>query len=67
MDRTSDVISFIAKYFCFRKPRVVFFANIIKALIMFIRTTFKDLKKVRRIGNYVSKFNLQNAILYFLI
>ena len=44
-----------------------FFANIIKALIMFIRTTFKDLKKVRRIGNYVSKFNLQNAILYFLI
>ena len=45
-------------------PRVVIFADIIKILTTFIKTIFKDLKKVKRIRNYVPKSNLH---LYFLM
>ena len=40
------------------------FAAIIKIVTMFIKTNFKDTKKIKRIRNYVSKCNLY---LYFLI
>ena len=57
----------LQNFFVLERPRVVIFANIIKALIMFIKTIFKESKKLKRIGNYVSKCNLENAVLYFLI
>ena len=42
--------------------RVTSFPDIIKAATMFIKTTFKDSKKVKRMSNYVLKCNLY---LYF--
>ena len=39
-------------------PRVANFADIIKTATMFIKTTFKDSEKVKRIRNYVLKCNL---------
>ena len=50
--------------FNLRRPRVVNFGDIIKIGIMFVKATFKDAKKVKRIRNYVLKRNLY---LYFLI
>ena len=47
-----------------RKPRVEILVSIIKVVTVFIKTIFKDSKKVKRIRNYVSKCNL---FLYFLI
>ena len=58
MDKNYDVITFISKYLYFKK------AYIIKTAIMFIRTIFKDSKKVKRIIIYVLKCNLY---LYFLM
>ena len=46
------------------KPGVATFADMIKIVIMFIKTIFKDSTKVKRIGNYVSKCSLY---LYLLI
>ena len=45
-------------------PRVAIFAEIIKVVTMFIKTIFKDSKKLKRIRNYVLKCNLY---LHFLI
>ena len=45
-------------------PRVAIFAEIIKVVTMFIKTIFKDSKKLKRIRNYVLKCNLY---LYLLI
>ena len=50
--------------FISRKPRVANFSDIIKLASLFINTTCKDSKKVKRIRNYVLKDNLY---LYFLI
>ena len=50
--------------FILRRPKVVNSACIIKIATMFIKTTFKDSKKVKRIRNYVLKCNLY---LYFMI
>ena len=36
-------------------PRVPTFADIIKIVTMFIKTIFKDSRKVKRTRNYVSK------------
>ena len=47
MDKNYDVITFIL-----RRPRV---AN---GVAMFIKTTSKDSKKVKKIRNYGSKYNL---------
>ena len=47
-----------------RRPRAVNFADITKIATMFIKTTFKDRNKVRRVRNYVLKCHLH---LYFLI
>ena len=52
------IMTFISKYFYFHS------ADIIKIVTMFIKIIFKDSKKVKRIGHYVSKCNLY---LYFLI
>ena len=42
----------------FRKPTVANLAGITKFAIMFIKTAFKDSKKVSKIRNYLSKCNL---------
>ena len=59
VDRNYDAITFNL-----RRPKVAIFTDIIKIAIMFIKTILKDSKKVKRIGSYISKFNLY---LYFLI
>ena len=50
--------------FILKRPRVAFFADIIKIVTMFIKIIFKDSGKVKRIKNYLLKCNLY---LYFLI
>ena len=57
MKRNYDAISFIL-----RRTRVDTFAYIIKNVTIFIKIIFKDAEKVKRIRNYVSKYNLY---LYF--
>ena len=64
MDSNYDVTTFLSKNFILRRPGVAIFADIIKIVTMFIKTILKDSRKVRRIRNYVSKWNLY---LYFLI
>ena len=64
MDKNYDVLTFISKCFHLRKPRVANITDIIKIATMFIKTTFKDSKKVKIIRDYVLKCNLY---LYFLI
>ena len=53
MKRNHDAISFIL-----RRTRVGTFAYIIRNVTIFITTIFKDAEKVKRIRNYVSKYNL---------
>ena len=53
MDINYDVITFIS-----RKTRVLSFAEIIKSGTIFFKTTLKDSKKVKRIRNNASKYNL---------
>ena len=50
--------SFFQNIFLLRKPRVANFDDIIKVLTMFINTTFKGSKKVKRIRNYTLNHNL---------
>ena len=50
--------------FILRRPGVAIFAGIIKIITIFVKKIYKDSIKVKRIRNYVSKFNLY---LYFLI
>ena len=47
-----------------RRPRVANFADVIKIITVFIKTTFKDPNKLKRIRNNVLKCNLY---LYFKI
>ena len=49
MNRNFDVINFISKYLHLRRPRVANFADIIKIATIFVKTTLKDSKKVKRI------------------
>ena len=53
MDTNYDVITFIL-----RRPRVAVFADIIKIVTIFIKTILNDSRKVRRIRNYISGWNL---------
>ena len=55
---------FFQKKIILREPGIANFADIIKIGTMFVKTILKDSRKVRRIRNYVSKWNLY---LYFLI
>ena len=64
MGKNYDVITFFQNIFVLRRPGVAIFAYIIKIVTMFIKPILKDSRKVRRIRNYVSKFNLY---LYFLL
>ena len=64
MDKDYDVITFIWKYLYFKEAWVVNFADIIKFATIFIKTTYKDSKKVKRFRNYLLKCSLY---LYFLI
>ena len=57
MDRNYDVITFISNTFILRKPGVASFADIIKIATMVIKITFKDSKKVKRIRNFVLKYD----------
>ena len=57
MDRNYDVNLFFKKAF-FKKTWVAIFADIIKIVIIFIKTILKDSRKVRRIRNYESKWNV---------
>ena len=59
--------SLLQNTFILRRPRVANFADIIKIIIIFIKTIFKDLKKVNRITNCAPKCNLYLYYLYFLI
>ena len=58
MDRNHDVITFISKHRYFKKAWIAISAGIIKIVIIFIKAIFKDSRKVKRISNYLSKFNL---------
>ena len=64
MDKSFDVITFFQKIFFSRRRGIAIFGDIIKIVTMFIKTILRDSRKVRRIRNYVSKWNL---CLYFLI
>ena len=57
MGSNYDVINLFQKTFILRRPRVAIFAGIIKIVTMFIKTIFKEPKKVKRIGN-----NVQNVV-----
>ena len=46
-----DVMGFISKYLHLRRPAIANFADIIKISAIFIKTTFKDRNKVKRIRN----------------
>ena len=64
MDRKDDAITFFhQKAFILRRAGVAIFADIIKIVTMCIKTILKDSRKVRRIRNYVSKWNLYLNIL----
>ena len=60
MDRKFDAISFFSK----NQNWAAIFADIIKIVTMFVKTILKDSRKVSRVRNYLSKWNLY---LYFLI
>ena len=64
MDRNYDAITCFSKKYILRRPEVVIFAGIMKSPTIFVKTILKYSKKVKRIRNYVSKWNLY---LYFLI
>ena len=59
-----DVITFFQNVFDLRRPDVAIFADIMKIVTIFIKKALKDSRKIRRIRNYISKWNLY---LYFLI
>ena len=66
MDRNYEVI-FSSKSLYFKAnfaSQVANFADIIRIATMFIKATFKDSKKVKKIRNYILKCNLY---LYFLV
>ena len=47
MDKNYDAIAFVLKLLYFKKARVANYADIIKILTIFIKTIFKDSKKVK--------------------
>ena len=49
MDRNYDSITFISKYLYFQKPRLANFTDIITIVTMFIKTSFKDSKKLKEL------------------
>ena len=53
MEKSYHVITFISNYLILRKLIVADFADIIKIATVFVKTIFKDSKKVKRIRKYV--------------
>ena len=51
MDKIMTSQPLFQNTFNLRSPRVAIFAGIIKILTMFVKTIFKDSKKVKRIRN----------------
>ena len=47
--------------FILRRPREAILADITKIVTMFIKTILNDSKKIKRIRNYVPKWNLYLA------
>ena len=45
MDRNDDVLNFFQKAFILKRPGVAIFADIIKIVTMFIKTTLKNQEK----------------------
>ena len=45
MDRNFDVITLLQKTFSLRRPRIAFFADVIKTSNIFIKKTYKNSKK----------------------
>ena len=65
MNKNYDVITFILQNtIILRKPRLANFVDIIKIATLFIKTTCKDLKKIKGVRNYVLRCNLY---LYLMI
>ena len=64
MGRNYDVITFFSKTLYYKKAWVAISADIIKVVTMFLKTIPKDSRKVGRLRNYLSKWNLYR---YFLI
>ena len=62
MGTNYDVKNFFPKKIA--RTGIALFADIIKTVTMFVKTILKDSRKVRRIRNHISKWNLY---LYFLI
>ena len=62
LDKTL-LVTFFSKTFILRRPGVVKFDDIIKIVTMFIKKVLKNSRKVRRIRNYVSKWDLLLLIL----
>ena len=47
MNRSNDAITFISKHFILRRPRVAILLTSSKHVTMFIKTIFKDSKKLK--------------------
>ena len=58
MSRNYEVIDLFQNVLILRRPSVAISADVIKIVSMFIKKIFEDSKKVKRIKNYVPKFNL---------
>ena len=65
MYRNYNVITFISKNLYFKKAwsSLAIVAEVIKIVTIFIKAIFKNSRKIKRIRNYVSNYNLY---LYFL-
>ena len=59
MGKTYDIINFVSESFISRRPGVANFAGIIKIGIMFIRKTYIDSIKLKKIRKNVSKYNFR--------
>ena len=57
MERSFDLITLTQNTSILRWTRIADFADINKIEIIFMKTTFKDSKKVKRIRKYVLKCN----------
>ena len=64
MNKNYGVKVLFQNSFILRRPSVAIFAEIIKIVTIFIKSIFKDSRKVKSMRNYVSKCNLYQ---YFLI
>ena len=55
MNKNYDLITFILKYFISRRTRVASVVDITKIATIFIKATFRNSNKIKKIRNYVKK------------